>query len=231
MSLVDEPVAASLEQFGYKQELKRALSLRDLLIYGLVLIVPAAPFGVYGIVFNAAHGMVPLVYLIGLVAMLFTAMSYQALSEAFPVAGSAYAFAARGIGSEAGFIAGWAILLDYIIVPTLCYVVAAIAFAALVPEIPRPVWIVVMLGFATAVNYFGVDLTARINFILLGLQSAVLAILVGFCFLGRAASHRRRALVVSAVLQPARADAGPRLRRDLARGAELPRLRCDLDAV
>ncbi|MGA9796741.1 MAG: APC family permease [Rhizomicrobium sp.] len=184
MSLADEPVAASLEQFGYKQELKRALTLRDLLIYGLVLIVPAAPFGVYGVVFNAAHGMVPLIYLVGLVAMLFTAMSYQALSEAFPVAGSAYAFAGRGIAPEAGFIAGWAILLDYIIVPTLCYVVAAIAFAALVPEIPRPVWIVVMLGFATAVNYFGVDFTARINFVLLGLQSIVLAILVGFCFWG-----------------------------------------------
>src|SRR6202012_1926012 len=98
MSVVsEEAVTHSLEQFGYKQELKRALTLRDLLIYGLVLIVPAAPFGVYGIVFNAAHGMVPLVYLVGLIAMLFTALSYQALSEAFPIAGSAYAFAARGI--------------------------------------------------------------------------------------------------------------------------------------
>jgi amino acid transporter len=184
MSLVDEPVAAALEQFGYKQELKRALTLRDLLIYGLVLIVPAAPFGVYGIVFNAAHGMVPLVYLVGLVAMTFTAMSYQAMSEAFPVAGSAYAFAARGIGPEAGFIAGWAILLDYILIPTLCYVVAANAFASLIPAIPKPLWIAIMLGFATVVNYVGVDITARINFILLGLQSVVLAILVGYCFWG-----------------------------------------------
>jgi amino acid transporter len=184
MSVADEAAAPSLEQFGYKQELKRALTLRDLLIYGLVIIVPAAPFGVFGIVFNAAHGMVPLVYLVGLVAMLFTAMSYQALSEAFPIAGSAYAFAARGIGTEAGFIAGWAILLDYVIVPTLCYVVAANAFAALIPAIPKALWITVMLAFATAVNYVGVDVTARVNFFLLGLQSVVLAILVGFCFWG-----------------------------------------------
>jgi amino acid transporter len=184
MSVADEAVAAPLEQFGYKQELKRALSLGDLLIYGLVLIVPAAPFGVFGIVFNAAHGMVPLVYLVGLVAMVFTAMSYQALSEAFPIAGSAYAFAARGIGAEAGFIAGWAILLDYVLIPTLCYVVAANAFAAMVPAIPKPLWIAVMLAFATVVNYIGVDVTARINFILLVLQSVVLAILVGFCFWG-----------------------------------------------
>jgi len=48
---------------------------------------------------------------LGLVAMLFTALSYRAMSRAFPIAGSVYSYAGRGIGKEAGFIAGWAILL------------------------------------------------------------------------------------------------------------------------
>lgn len=177
---------AVLEQFGYKQELKRSLGLLDLLVYGLVFIVPTAPFAVYGIVFNAGKGMVPLIYVVGLVAMLFTAFSYQALSEAFPVAGSVYAYASRSIGPSAGFLAGWALLLDYLLIPTLAYVAAAIALSALVPEIPRPAWIVVMLGFSTVMNYLGIETTTRANFVLLGIQLVVLAMLIGACFVGLA---------------------------------------------
>lgn len=175
---------ATLEQFGYKQELKRSLGLPDLLIYGLVFIVPTAPFSVYGIVFNAGHGMVPLIYVVGLVAMLFTAFSYQSLSEAFPIAGSVYAYAARSIGPSVGFIAGWALLLDYLLLPTLALVAAAIAFHALVPEIPKPAWIVAMIAFITIVNYLGIESTKRANFVLLGIQGAVLAALMAMCVVG-----------------------------------------------
>ena len=116
-----------IEAFGYKQELKRSLTLSDLLVYGLVFIVPIAPIPVFGIVYNASHGIVPLIYMVGLVAMLFIALSYMALSRAFPVAGSVYTYAARSIGPAAGFVAGWAILLDYLLIPTLIYVACAIA--------------------------------------------------------------------------------------------------------
>lgn len=36
--------AADLARFGYTQELRRQLGLKDLLIYGLVFMVPIAPF-------------------------------------------------------------------------------------------------------------------------------------------------------------------------------------------
>src|SRR2546430_16047381 len=111
----DRPAEDVLGKLGYKQELVRGLSLWDLIIYGLVFMVPIAPFAIFGLVFEASKGMVPLVYLVGLVAMLFTALSYRAMSRAFPVAGSVYSYAGRGISSEAGFLAGWAILLDYLL--------------------------------------------------------------------------------------------------------------------
>src|SRR3954466_2952331 len=101
-----------IENLGYRQELKRSLSLRDLLVYGLVLIGPIAPVTVFGIVFNASHGMVPLTYAVGLVAMIFTAWSYMTMARVVPVAGSVYAYASRSIGAPAGFFAGWGILLD-----------------------------------------------------------------------------------------------------------------------
>lgn len=35
-----------LEEFGYKQELKRALTFKDLLFYGMVFMVPIVPMGI-----------------------------------------------------------------------------------------------------------------------------------------------------------------------------------------
>jgi hypothetical protein len=46
----------SVEKFGYKQELKRALTFWDLLIYGMIFMVPIAPFGVYGYIADASKG-------------------------------------------------------------------------------------------------------------------------------------------------------------------------------
>jgi amino acid transporter len=170
--------AAGVEAFGYKQELKRSLSLADLLVYGLVFIVPGAPIAVFGIVYNASAGMVPLIYLVGLVAMVFTALSYMAMSRAFPIAGSVYTYAARSLGPLAGFVSGWAILLDYILTPTLTYVACAIAMHTTFPAVPKPVWVVSLLTVATAVNYFGIETTARMSFVMLALQLVLLAIFV-----------------------------------------------------
>lgn len=167
-----------LRKFGYKQELQRGLNLWDLIIYGLVFMVPIAPFAIFGLVFNSSHGMVPLVYLIGLVAMLFTALSYRAMSRAFPVAGSVYAYAGRGIGNSAGFIAGWAILLDYLLVPTLLYVTGAVALAAVVPAIPQSVWVIIFVVFNTVVNLAGIKFAAWANRAFLVGEMVILALFI-----------------------------------------------------
>jgi amino acid transporter len=158
----------------YKQELSRSLSLWSLLAYGLVFIVPISPFAVFGIIFNSSRGMVPLVYAVGLLAMLFTASSYMAMARAFPFAGSTYTYAARCLGATAGFIAGWSMLLDYLLLPALTYVGAAIALHSSVPAIPPFACIVVMVGAVTSINYFGIETTARASFALLSLQLLLL---------------------------------------------------------
>lgn len=169
---------ADISKFGYEAELRRSLSLGDLLVYGLVFIVPIAPFAIFGIVFNASKGMVALTYVVGLIAMVFTALSYRAMSEAFPVAGSVYAYAGRGLHPSAGFLAGWAILLDYLLVPTLCYVVGAVAMRAIVPSIPQSAWIIGFVVFNTAVNMLGIETTARASKVFLVGELIVLALFV-----------------------------------------------------
>jgi amino acid transporter len=171
----------TLESFGYKQELQRALTLRDLIVYGMVFMVPISPFGVFGFVWNDAKGMVPLAYLVGLVGMYFTAMSYASMSRAFPMAGSVYAYVGRGLHEAAGFFAGWLILLDYILVPALLYIFSTVALRPLLPAIPDSVWLLGFVGFNALVNLIGVRLTARVNFYMLAFElvTLVLFIVVG----------------------------------------------------
>ena len=121
---MNESRADDIGRYGYTQELHRSLSFVDLLVYGLVFMVPIAPFGIFGSVFQGSGGMVALAYAIGMVAMMFTALSYSQMSRAFPMAGSVYTYAGRGIAPPVGFLAGWMILLDYVLVPALLYLIA-----------------------------------------------------------------------------------------------------------
>ncbi|MFD1862127.1 APC family permease [Planococcus chinensis] len=175
---MEENNGQQVGETGYKQELKRALTFWDLMIYGLVFMVPIAPFGIYGIIAQGSNGMVALAYLIGMVAMIFTALSYATMSEAFPIAGSVYSYAQRGINDAAGFIAGWLILLDYIFVPALLYLVSAAALNDIVPEVPLVVWLLLFISINTVINVIGIEFTARANKIIIVLELIVLAIFV-----------------------------------------------------
>lgn len=166
----------TLEAFGYRSELRRSLSTRDLIVYGMVFMVPIAPWGVFGFVWHDSKGMVPLAYLIGLFGMFFTALSYAAMSRAFPVAGSVYAYARFGIHEIAGFFAGWLILLDYILIPALIYLFAAVPLGPIFPHVPEDVWLGVFVAFNAAVNLVGIKLTARLNFALLIVELLALAL-------------------------------------------------------
>ncbi|MFG6203651.1 APC family permease [Pseudomonas retamae] len=171
-----------IEQFGYKQELKRSLTLTDLVVYGMIFMIPIAPFGVYGYVNAEAPGMVPLAYIIGMVAMLFTALSYGSMAKAFPIAGSVYSYAQRGLNQHVGFIAGWLMLLDYLLIPPLLYVYAAMALNHLYPDIPKVGFILAFLVSATFVNLRGITFTARMNIIFLLAQLVVLGVFLFYAW-------------------------------------------------
>ena len=172
-----EPPAA-LDQFGYREQLDRSLTLRDLVVYGMIFMVPIAPYSVFGFVWSESKGMVPLAYLVGLVGMFFTAMSYAAMSQAFPLAGSVYTYAQRGLHEIAGFFAGWLILLDYILVPALLYLFSAVALRPLFPHTAQWIWLVGFISVNAAVNFIGIQFTARVNRYMLAMELATLAVFV-----------------------------------------------------
>jgi amino acid transporter len=110
--------------------LQGRLGFWHLVGYGLALIAPTAPLNTLGVVWGKAHGLIALSYLLGGLCMAFTAASYAAMVREVRSAGSLYGFARAALGPFAGFMGGWMILLDYLMIPSLVYVIMAVALAS-----------------------------------------------------------------------------------------------------
>jgi amino acid transporter len=156
--------------------LARALSFRDLVVYGLLFIGPLAPVGVFGVLDARTNGAVALTYILATVAMAFTAWSYAEMSRVVPHAGSVFAYATEGLGQRAGFLAGWMAMLDYLLIPSVAYLFSGIALHALVPVVPAWTFTVAAFLVTTALNLMGVRLAARVGTAVLLVEIAVLVL-------------------------------------------------------
>jgi amino acid transporter len=146
----------------------------------LIFMVPIAPMAIFGQVYAGSGGMVVLAYAVGMGALVFTAFSYAQMVKAFPLSGSVYNYVGRGIGAPVGFLAGWAIMLDYILVPSLLYLVAAVAMNATVSAVPVWLWLVGFVAVNTLVNCMGIRMTAAVTWVMLAGELVVLALFIGF---------------------------------------------------
>src|SRR5579864_5547539 len=146
--------------------LKRALSLWNLIIIGVVIIQPIAPMGIYGAINNEARGHVVTTILIAMVAMLFTAISYGKMARAYPSAGSAYTYVGQEIHPALGYITGWAMVMDYILNPLICTVICSKLTQNILPGVPYWALAIAYAGGFTLLNLRGVKGSARINEVL-----------------------------------------------------------------
>jgi putrescine importer len=143
--------------------LKRVLTLSDLILFGLAFVGPTAPYSMYGIATVRSGGHLPLVYLLAMVAMSLTAVSYGRMAAAYPQAGSTYVYASRALHPLAGFLAGWGMMLDYVLVPLLSVIFVSLTASKLLPEVPYFAWAVLTAGGITWINLRGIKVTARAN--------------------------------------------------------------------
>ena len=158
--------------------LRRTLTLWDLIFYGIVLIQPIAPVPLYGVAQKLSDGHFVTIILIALFAMLITAVSYGRMGALYPTAGSAYTYVGKGLNPHLGFLAGWAMILDYLLQPLINTVWISTALheraASLhIPELPFVVWAAIIAGVMTFLNLAGVKSSARANKVLLAVMSFV----------------------------------------------------------
>ena len=168
----DQTAGSAVAEPGGAPRFRRVLSRGDLILYGLVILTPTAPYPVYGIVQQVSQGHAALSYLVAMVAMLFTAASYGKMSGAFPSAGSTYTYAQRALNEHVGFLAGWAMMLDYFLIPLLSVIYVALTAERLVPQIPYYAWAALSTIAITLINVRGIRVTARASTVMMIIMSA-----------------------------------------------------------
>jgi amino acid transporter len=159
--------------------LKRVLRLPALVLYGIILIQPTAPMPLFGAAASLGKGHVVTTILIGMFAMLFTAISYGRMANAYPNAGSAYTYVSREIHPSLGYFIGWGMIFDYVMNPIICVIWASKASMNFIPEIPFAVYAVFFTILFTVMNLRGIEASARTNTVIATGLGVVIVLFVG----------------------------------------------------
>ncbi len=166
---------------GSVRPLRRQLRGLDLVAYGLTYIALVSPLSTMGFVWVASGGQIALAYLIGLVCISFTALSYATMARRVPEAGSAYAFTRHALGHRAGFLAGWLLLLDYLLIPALVFVMMSIGMDTVAPGMGRMFWLVALVVVTLGINWWGIKVTTRASLASVVIQVVFLVIFLALC--------------------------------------------------
>lgn len=161
---------------------RRALTLRDLVLYGIIVIQPTAPMSVFGVLSERGHGHVVTTILLAMVAMLFTAVSYGRMARVYPSAGSAFTYVGREMGPTMGYVTGWSMVMDYLLNPLICIIWCSKAAMNFVPALPYAAWCVLFCALFVFLDLRGIESSARLNALLAAAMGVVIVL-----FLGRAA--------------------------------------------
>src|ERR1700739_4958869 len=157
--MASQPAQTSVAAPG----LRRVLTLWDLVLYGVIVIQPTAPMGVFGVLSERGRGHVVTTILIAMVAMLLTAISYGRMARVYPSAGSAYTYVGQEIHPSLGYIVGWGMVMDYLLNPLICTAFCAKDAMNILPGLSYYLWILFFAAFFTWVNLRGIKTSARLN--------------------------------------------------------------------
>jgi amino acid transporter len=178
--MAQESSEQSFSSATYEKQpgLRRSLKLWHLIVYGIIIIQPTAPMGIYGVVSNVARGHVVTTILIAMVAMLFTAFSYGRMARVYPSAGSAYTYVGKELNPMLGYVVGWSMLMDYLLNPIICAIWCSAAAQNVLPSVPYAAWAVSFVVLFTLLNLRGVKTSGRMNALLaLGMSIVVVVFL------------------------------------------------------
>ncbi len=158
------------------QRLKRVLNLRDLLVYGMVIMQVVAPVPIFGLLEQRSNNHAVTTVILAMVAMMITAVSYGRMAILYPMAGSAYTYVGRALNPHLGFLAGWSMFLDYLMIPLISAIIPALAIQRLLPSVPFPVLTFIIVAAMTVLNLRGIRATLRANMALLVVASLTVGV-------------------------------------------------------
>jgi amino acid transporter len=156
--------------------LRRALTLWDLILYGVIIIQPMAPMSVFGALNQQGRGHAVTTILIAMVAMLLTAISYGRMAQAYPSAGSAFTYVGQEISPALGYVTGLSMVMEYLLNPLICIIWCSQQANVFVPGVPYWVWAIFFGVVFTWLNIQGVKTSARVNAGLAAAMGIVVAV-------------------------------------------------------
>ncbi len=181
-----------IEEEVEEPSLKRGLSLYSLFSIGYAD-VGADAYIALGVTAMFAAGGTPLAFLIGSILYICIGLAYAELASTYPYAGGASVYAMMATNDLIGFLAGWLVMLDYVIDIALFSVAAAGYLGFVFPwllksSLPTPLGVSLsMIGIAAIaiiaglviVNYIGIKPSAALTVILVTGNLAILSMVLG----------------------------------------------------
>lgn len=165
-------------------QLRKTLTLMQVVMMGLAFLQPMTIFDTFGIVSGITNGHVATSYAIALIAILFTAVSYGKLVKRFPSAGSVYTYAQKSMSPYVGFMVGWSSLLDYLFMPMINILLAKIYLQAIFPGVEPWIFVFGLVALMTFFNLRGINVVANLNTAIVIVQVAVMVVFVGLLIHG-----------------------------------------------
>ena len=162
-------------------QLKKTLTLPLLIGFGLAYLAPTVVFNYYGIWTVETNGLYPLALLITTAIMTITAYSYTRMCKVYPQAGSAYGYVAKSVNPNLGFLTGWVMLVDYLLLPMICYLLMGIYINEYFPAIPVWVLIVIFIGLGAIINIIGAKVATTVDTIIIIAQLVFTAVTIFLC--------------------------------------------------
>ena len=163
-------------------QLARTLGLWAIVGLGLGYMTPTVVFDTFGIVSNETGSVVPTAYMLALVVMVFTAVSYGRMTRIFPSAGSSYTYTSATISPNVGFLIGWAALLDYLLLPLVNALIIRSYMYSFFPEVPPWIWVTIYVVAITAMCLFSMTNTSRVNMLLVVFEVVLIAVFLVLAF-------------------------------------------------
>ena len=175
---------ASVESKGLKGG---ALGLVSSIVVGMASTAPAYSLAAsLGLIVASGGALLagvkaPAIILLAFIPMWMIAVAYQELNKAEPDCGTTFTWASRAFGPLVGWMGGWGIIAaDVIVMANLAQIAGSYSFhlfgaadlanSTLWSTVAGVIWIVVM----TYICYRGIEISARLQYGLLGIELVVL---------------------------------------------------------
>jgi amino acid transporter len=159
-----------------------ALGLVSSVVIGMASTAPAYSLAAsLGFIVVIANEKTPAIMLLAFVPMYLIAVAYRELNEAEPDCGTTFTWAARAFGPRTGWMGGWGIIAaDIIVMANLAQIAGSYTFQLFGFEdlandqfwstVAGVIWILIM----TYICYRGIEVSARLQYALLGIELVVL---------------------------------------------------------